>query len=333
MSIIGIQALVYGVEDVDLCTRYFSDFGLPLAYRSEHESVFRLEEGSEVHIRSINDSRFQASSLAGAGVRLVVWGVDTAAALERLVADLRRDREVTVDADGTAHFLTDGGLAFALRMFTKKPIVNVPDPVNAPGAVQRMNTHRKWRKRARPKVINHVVFAVPDFLRETAFFRERLGFRLSDYQHGVGVYLRADGSNNHHSLLAINARAPFPGMDGQLRFHHANFGVSDIDEIMIGANYMERAGWERSHIGLGRHRVDSALFFYLPCPAGGEAEYGTDSDYVDDTWVPREWPVPLFGYSHWTHAIPPFLAVPPEWDVRYIPDGKIPEAGGDAGEH
>ena len=35
------------------------------------------------------------------------------------------------------------------------------------------------------------------------------------------MYLRADGSNNHHNLLLLNASAPFPGMDGLHRFHHA----------------------------------------------------------------------------------------------------------------
>ncbi|WP_449472670.1 hypothetical protein [Sphingobium chungangianum] len=144
---------------------------------------------------------------------------------------------------------------------------------------------------------------------------------LSDSQPGFGKYLRADGSNSHHSLLLLNAHAPIPEMDGTLRFHHANFGVEDIDEIMIGANHMVRRGWEKSHFGLGRHRIDSALFYYIPCPAGGEAEYGADSDYVDDSWVPRNWDSPLFGYSHFVHDLPPFLTDEPEWKFNYITEG------------
>ena len=30
MAINGIETIIYGVEDVALCTRYFVDFGLPL---------------------------------------------------------------------------------------------------------------------------------------------------------------------------------------------------------------------------------------------------------------------------------------------------------------
>jgi catechol 2,3-dioxygenase-like lactoylglutathione lyase family enzyme len=324
MAIVGIDTLVYGVENVPDCTRFFTDFGLPLVGSSETEAEFRLEEGARVRIFDLNDKRLPKSSLVGPGVREVIWGVDTADALQALVADLRTDRDVVIDDDGTVHFLTDCGLAFGLRVFTKKPVVNSPDPVNAPGLVNRLNTHRKWRVRARPKSIQHVVFAVKDFQKSYEFMRHRLHFRLSDYQRTFGVYLRAEGSNSHHNLFLLNASLPFPGMDGEPRFHHANFGVEDVDEIMVGANYMERQGWPKSYLGLGRHRVDSALFFYLPCPTGGEAEYGTDGDFVDDNWVPREWPVPLFGFAHFVHNLPHWLAEAPEWEVKYLTTGELP---------
>ncbi|EPK5281647.1 VOC family protein [Pseudomonas aeruginosa] len=323
MAIIGIQSLIYGVGDVEESTRFFVDFGLPLVCGDANEGLFRLDDGAEVRILALSDMRLPQSNLVGPGVREVVWGVDSGVALDALVADLQRDRDVRVE-DGTARFLTDGGLPMALRVFAKRAVVNAPDPVNAPGAVRRLNTHRKWRQRARPKTISHVVFALPDFIQCSAFLRDRLGFRVSDYQHGVGIYLRADGSNSHHSFLAVNASAPFPDMDGQARFHHANFAVEDIDELMVGVNHMGRQGWPKSVVGLGRHRVDSALFVYLPCPAGGEAEYGADSDCVDDTWVPREWPVPLFAYAHWTHNQPAFLNPPPAWEFRYLADGQLP---------
>lgn len=318
MAITGIQSLIYGVEDIATSARFFDDFGLPSVGGDDAVHRFALPEGSQVEIRHRDDPALPASSLVGDGVREVIWGVDTAAALGALAADLARDRDVTIDEDGTAHFLTDFGLAMGLRLFERKAVVCAPDPVNAPGHVRRLNQHRKWRLRALPKGIAHVVFAIPDFEEGFTFMRERLGFRLSDHQRGFGMYLRADGTNNHHNLLLLNASAPFPGMDGQHRFHHANFAVEDIDEIMVGANHMQRQGWEKSHFGLGRHRIDSALFYYIPCPAGGEAEYGADADYVDDSWVPREWLDPLFAYSHFVHNLPPFLQKPPAWDFRYI---------------
>jgi catechol 2,3-dioxygenase-like lactoylglutathione lyase family enzyme len=318
MAILGIECLTYGVADVEKSCRFFADFGLRPAAPAAGEGRFDLPEGSHVRILRRDDPALPQSSLIGDGVREVIWGVDTEAALEALVAGLSTDRTVKRDQDGTAHFLTDFGIAMGVRRWSKKPVVSAPDPLNAPGSVRRLNQQRKWRLRAYPKAIAHVVFAVPDYQTGYAFMRDRLGFRLSDNQCGFGMYLRADGTNCHHNLLLLNAAAPFPGMDGMHRFHHANFAVEDIDEIMVGANHMVRRGWEPSHLGLGRHRIDSALFYYIPCPAGGEAEYGADADYVDDGWVPRDWHAPLFAYAHYVHNLPPFLMKPPAWDFSHI---------------
>jgi catechol 2,3-dioxygenase-like lactoylglutathione lyase family enzyme len=318
MAIVGIESLVYGVDDVARSIEFFDDFGLNRIAAGDAPATYRLAEGSRVVIRAGTDPALPAGQLVGPGVREIIWGVDTLDALDALANNLAADCDVRRDADGTVRFVTDFGIPMGLRLFLKAPVLSAPDPLNAPGHVRRLNQHRKWRLRACPKVIAHVVFALPDFQAATDFMRKRLGFRLSDSQRGVGQYLRADGSNNHHNLLLLNARAPFGGMDGQARFHHANFGVEDVDEIMVGANYMTRRGWEPSHLGLGRHRIDSALFYYLPCPAGGEAEYGADADYVDDGWVPRDWIEPLFAFSHFVHNLPDFLANAPDWRFAYM---------------
>ena len=325
MSIIGIEALVYGVEDIARSAHFFEDFGLVRDGAKAGEAAsFTLPEGSRVVIRQRDDRALPPTEMIGDGVREVIWGVSDVASRDRLAAGLAADREVRTDADGVVRFLADFGVPMGLKVFSPNMIVNAPDPLNAPGRINRLNQHRKWRLRARPKVIAHVVFAVPEYEAGYAFMRDRLNFRLSDSQQGFGKYLRADGSINHHNLLLLNARAPVPDMDGTLRFHHANFGVEDIDEIMVGANYMARRGWDKSHMGLGRHRIDSALFYYLPCPAGGEAEYGTDSDAVDDSWVPRHWTSPLFGFAHFVSNLPPFLQDEPSWEFEYLTEGDAP---------
>lgn len=318
MAINGIMTLRYRVADVATCGRFFDDFGLarssgpgdagPIAYT--------LDEGSSVELHGPNNS-LPRGAIDGDGVHEVVWGVSTAEALARLSDDLARDHDLSKSPDGAVRFVAPFGIPMALQVFAKKAVASAPEPANAPGHVARLNTHRKWRKRARPKVIQHVVFQTADYQAASAFMRDRLGFRVTDIQDGFGMYLRAPGTINHHNFLLLNANAPLPGCDGKTRFHHANFGVEDLDEIMLGANHMQRRGWEPSHVGLGRHRVDSALFYYLPCPAGGEAEYGADSDYVDDNWVPRRWTLPLFGYAHFTHNLPHFLHDAPEWRYEY----------------
>ena len=73
--------------------------------------------------------------------------------------------------------------------------------------------------------------------------------------------------------------------------------------------------------GLGRHRISSALFWYHKAPLGGECEYQTDYDYVDDGWIPRVWE-PNFGYTMWTTKVAPFQMGEPSWDFALDPDGK-----------
>lgn len=318
MPINGIESLVYRVGDVAECTRFFTDFGLPCAEATETLGRFELAEGSQVLIRHRDDALLPDTQMTGDGVCRVIWGVDSERSLDALVRTLSDVTTVARDGDGTALFVPPFGIPMGLRVFQKRSVVYAPDPVNAPGRINRLNQHRKWRERARPKVINHTVWSVQDYVAAYEWMRDHLNFRLSDHQRNTGMYLRADGTNNHHNVFFLNAHAPFPGLDGTLRFHHANFGVEDIDEIMVGANHMARRGWEGSHLGLGRHRIDSALFYYLPCPAGGEAEYGADSDYLDDNWVPRDWINPLFGFATFAHNLPPFLAREPGWEVRYI---------------
>jgi catechol 2,3-dioxygenase-like lactoylglutathione lyase family enzyme len=318
MAITGVRAITYRTEQVDAARVFYEHFGLPPAPAAAGCAAFELPDGSRVLL--------QPPSQCGFGTEVAVettWGVDTEEALQRLVDDLSRDHAVRRDADGTCRFVTDFGLPMALARFSRTPVLYAPDPVNAPGRVQRLNQWRKWRARARPKTINHVVYAVDDYRHAWDFFRRRLGFRLSDHSRGLGIFLRADGAPEHHSLFLLNCHYHRPGRQA---FAHACFGVEDLDELMAGANHLARNG-HSSKLGLGRHRIASALFYYVDCPAGGEAEYGADTDYLDDGWVPREWD-PKFGYVKWCTSLPPFLQEEAAWDVRFLAsedDVRIPD--------
>src|SRR5262249_22664686 len=162
-----------------------------------------------------------------------IWGVDTPEALSALVENLSRDRTVRRDPDGTAHFEADDGMPFGLRLWKKRSVVSIADPVNTPGRIQRLNQHRQWRSRARPKSINHAVFFVEDYVASLEFLTERLGFRYVDHSRCTGVFARADGTHEHHSIFLLDCSLPVaPGRPG---FMHAAFGVDDIDELMLGA--------------------------------------------------------------------------------------------------
>jgi catechol 2,3-dioxygenase-like lactoylglutathione lyase family enzyme len=139
MAILGVAEIIFGVDDLEKCTRFWNDFGLSPLHADPDHSVFEVASGSRVTVR-------------------------------------RRG-----DADGSAHFFADDGQPLGLRAWAKRPVISQPDPVNAPGHIVRLNQHCKWRRRAYPKTINHVVFFSDDYVASFEFYRDRLGFRMSDH--------------------------------------------------------------------------------------------------------------------------------------------------------
>ncbi len=318
MAILGVAKAVYGVDDLEKCTNFFNDYGLNLIEKTSEKTLFELEDGSQVVLRKKDDPSLPKAWFDGNGIKETIWAVDTQESMDRLIANLQTDREVRRDNDGTAHFIADDGMPQGLTIFRKRSIVSAADEINTPAKAARVNRNRTWRKRAHPKMISHVVFQVENPQLSYDFFKKRLGFRLSDTQRKLGCYARADGSNEHHNIFFFNANY-LPPQVRKLGFNHTAFACDDIDEMMVGANYLERKGWATRRpggfVGLGRHRISSALFYYIPCPAGGHAEYLADQDYLDDSWMPRDWEE-NFGGSVWVHDIPEHLKKDYSWDMQ-----------------
>jgi hypothetical protein len=269
-----------------------------------------------------NDQSLPKRVIKGNGVRLTVWGVDTQANLEKLVAGIATDTSVTRGDDDAAFFQTPDGQHLGLRVWNKQRVLCSPDPVNAPDNIKRLNQHRQWRLRAIPKTINHVVFYSPDYVGSFEWYRDKLGFRYSDHSKGVGVFARADGTHEHHSIFWVNADLPFAPKG--FNFMHIAFGVDDIDEVMLGANIMARRGWKNTSMnssgGISRHRISSAIYYYIDNPNGGEAEYHADTDYLDDNWAPRAWDF-KFGSLLWAAHTPAIFAADDiAWDMQFDHD-------------
>ncbi|EZP74514.1 Glyoxalase/bleomycin resistance protein/dioxygenase [Sphingomonas paucimobilis] len=319
MTILGIESLVYCVDDLERCVDFFEDYGLKIYDRTSDMVRYRLPDTSNVILQRLSTHPIEGSEIVGIGVHETVWGIDCQADLDRLAARVAADRDVRRDPDGTAHFIADGGIPMALRLWPtfRMPQTSV-DPVNSPGNINRLNVHRKWIERAYPKRLGHVVFFVADTDGCAQFMRDRLDFRLTDTQRGFGSYLRADGASDHHNIFFYSSNLPFASVQGKTSFCHTNFAVTDLDEIMAGTLYMQRRGWAKSEWGLGRHRISSGLFNYIPCPAGGDAEYGADVDACDDNWVPRDFDA-MFGFAQWMHDIPQFWYEGHDWSVGFAP--------------
>lgn len=323
MAIVGIESIVYGVQDVPNCARFWRDFGLSPITETGNRAEYKVGSSSRVIVCRADDSTLPAAYFSGSGVREVCFGVDMPGELQALIDNLSRDRTVSVDADGAAHFNSDDGTPMALRVWRKAPVISTPDPVNSPGSIKRFNVHRQWRLRARPKTINHIVHFTNDYVASFEFARDRLGFYLSDHIKGMGVFARASGTPEHHTLSWVATDA-FPAAAGRAGGAHVAFGIDDIDELTTGLNYMTAQGWSTGDNGaatLNRHRVSSALYAYLDCPAGGFAEYHADTDYLDNNWIPRVWGI-NFGSFMWRRSsIKTASRDAVQWDVALDPNG------------
>jgi len=310
MAINGVETAIFGVDDLDLCTRFFTDFGLDAVSKTPTLTDFMLPEGSHVILRKADDPSLPSPYIEGLGAREVIWGVEHPSDRENIEAELKRDREVRKDPDGTLHTRDDYGLAIGFRVFKRNPLAAREDLVNSPGRSVRWNQHRQWYSQAKPQLIHHVVFGCDNLDKSIRFYRDRLKFRITDIARDRGVFFRAEGRSDHHNL--------FWAKTGKPQFLHISLGVENIDELLAGANHMQRQGY-KSKLGLGRHRISSTLYFYITSPAGGEAEYSADTDCLNDEWQPRIWE-PLFGNQHWVAALPPFLEKPPNQDVKLLAD-------------
>ena len=60
--ITGIDKVVYGVEDMEECARFFADWGLAPAGENDGGVRFETLDGGEVELRPADDPRFRPPS-------------------------------------------------------------------------------------------------------------------------------------------------------------------------------------------------------------------------------------------------------------------------------
>jgi catechol 2,3-dioxygenase-like lactoylglutathione lyase family enzyme len=290
MAIIGIETLGMRVEEIEESARFFDDLGLIRAADASPDEVrYVLAEGSSVTLQKAGDSNPHNASSPRSGLPELIWGVDDARTLDAIGSDLAKDRAVARSNDGTLRTHDDGGIPIGFRLYPRKPPADAEQGENGLSAIKRWNRLRKWYDHARPQVLHHTVWGVPNVDEAVAFYVKRLDFRVTDMIRNVGVFMRCAGRPDHHNLFLHRGQKPF--------FNHVAFGVENIDEMMTGVNEMQRKGWV-SKEGLGRHRMTSIIFCYFECPAGGSVEYMCDSDYLTDEWEPHLWD-PGFANHHW----------------------------------
>jgi len=266
-------------RDLDEALRFYTDFGLELAERSDAALYLRAPGGGPICV------------IVEAGPHDEFVGLAVAAESEPA---LRRLAEATggavLDRDEPG-----GGRVLRLRDPSGLEVEVVagvsmaplrepppPVPVNTSARPARVNAPRPatlgpaWVRR-----LGHVVLGRQEFARNARWYMETLGMIASDVEVLVALgepivaflrFDRGDTPTDHHSIVI--AAAP---EDGYL---HAAFESTDVDALGAGAEWLQRRGWVKSW-GIGRHVLGSQLFCYHIDPRGFEVEHYADGDMFD----------------------------------------------------
>jgi len=265
MPLCDLLDLQLSVPDPDGLVAFWEGLGMT---RTDHSTLgtaarpsqLRVAEGPYRHVSELRLGCTDEADLAAIGARL--------------------------DGLGVAWTLSDGVLRCHDPLADHDVVVVVgraeplaPPPVrqvNGPGRRERVNRRSTAAVRAEPappRRVGHVVFGSTDVAATVAFYRDGLGFLVSDViDQGIGCFLRC--STDHHNLLVMPA--PVPCMN------HYAVEMDDVDAIGLAGMGVLAERPDASVYGIGRHVLGANLFWYLLDPAGGMFELFSDMDQITD---------------------------------------------------
>ena len=298
MAFTGLYANIFAAPDMKKAKAFFVDWGMKKISDSRSGTIFESAAGSRVILRPPSSKLLPPPAIEGMNFREMIWGVSSKKHLAGIRRELEKDREVTVDKDGTLHCTDPAGIGVGFTLWKPKKNAGVRTLINSYDKTERYDKISTFYDRATPIRMGHIGFVLPDIKAAEHFYKVRLGFWLSDrYAGGAAVFLRCAEESQHHNLFLIWSR------DGNLRYHHTAYEVRDIHEVFGGGIHIDKKGWE-TEVGPGRHPVSSAYFWYFKNPCGGAAEYFADSDVATAEWKPHNYKINRFSEWHLVDGIP-----------------------------
>jgi 2,3-dihydroxybiphenyl 1,2-dioxygenase len=141
-----------------------------------------------------------------------------------------------------------------------------------------------------PFGMGHAVLHVANVEAVVPFYRDVLGFSLSDYGlKPVPLYF-FHVNGRHHSFAIVGS--------GQGGFHHFMVEYQNLDDVGQGYD-LAQLDEGRIAYTLGRHTNDYMTSFYAHTPSGFFVESGWGGRMIDtETWEPHE---TTLGPSFWGH--------------------------------
>lgn len=286
MNIIGPDALVFGVDDLDAAGKYMTDYGLTAVGVDATGGLYETLDGTGIIVRKADDASLPPPVSPTNRLRKIIYGVTDAASLEAIAAELGKDREVRRLADGSLEAADDMGITLGFQRTVRRELELPAEAINAPGARAGRAINEVGIKDVfdhRPRSLGHFALFVPDVPKAEKFYVERLAFRVND-RLGGGPFMRPKATTEHHTQFLIQTPPHLKGVE------HIAFHLGGPTEVMLAGKRFQQLGYG-SFWGPGRHGFGSNWFWYFESPLGCRFEYDADMDQHDDSWVPREMPL------------------------------------------
>lgn len=291
MSVLGIDEITYGAQDLPRCREFFLDWGLKLVGEQPDELVFETLNGCRVIVADSDKPGLPAAIEEGPTLREVVWGVETAADLAKYAGRIQ-GLPGFAQADGRIGCIDPNGLSVRFQVTRKRDVELPSAEYNTWSRKGRIDAASPAYERAEPVEVGHVVFFVKDVDACERFYHEHFDFETSDRYPGRGAFMRCAANGGHHDIFLLQRPARDAGLN------HVAFTVRDIHEVFGGGMHISRRGWD-TQLGPGRHPVSSAYFWYFKNPAGALVEYYADEDQLTEQWQPREFEPGPTVFAEW----------------------------------
>ncbi|MGR9178894.1 VOC family protein (plasmid) [Rhizobium leguminosarum] len=306
VNLLDVAYTAYQVDDIDLMERFLTDFGMTRSARTE-TALYMRGSGSNHHIHV---TRLGAE-------RKFLGGAFKVASREEL------EKAAQIPGASPIEEITEPGGGFRVTLTTPNKhtiwieygVATVPEiPVrrsyrmNFASEHLRHNTAVRQRAEATPALrIGHFVLWVPDSMSEIDWFMKHFALVPADYICApaepepitVGTFLRLDRGSEYveHHCILINKSKHFG-------CHHSSYEVLDLDAVAAGHDYLVANGWTLD-AGVGRHYLGSLIYDYWLDPFGFRIEHYTDTDIINDEYVPVRFVGSADETTQWGMAPPP----------------------------
>ncbi|MCO6187575.1 VOC family protein [Rhizobium sp. L1K21] len=279
MKIIGPDQVYFGVDDLNACRTFLTDYGL----RENAPGYFEALDGTGCQILKRDDPSLPEALPTATLLRKTVYGCVDQNTVEEIAAELEKDREVKRLEDGSIEAKDDAGFVLGFQVTIRRDIKLVAERVNSPGAEPARlenDVAADPNGEALPRTLSHVVYFVPDVEKAEAFYVNRLKFVETDRFIQAGPFLRPGACRDHHTLFLIHTPPHMQGLE------HIAFHMQGPTDLMLAGSRMVQKGYE-SFWGPGRHQLGSNWFWYFNSPLATHFEFDADMDLHDDNWVSR----------------------------------------------